>query len=310
MLEKLKLYRFKCHEDLILEFDQVTTIVGVSDSGKSAALQGVGWITLNQPPGDEIIQHGEKDVLGVLYVDGRIIKRKRGKENSYSLDGKVFKAFGIGQVPEEIRELLNISEANFQWQFDPPFWLAETPGQVSRNLNQIVNLEVIDKTLSGVASELRKARSIVDVSEERLKAAREERSKLRWVEDLDKDLRKVEEKWDALQQVRSVLEPLMLLITQVKDARDRVRRLGGVKDGLLKDFEKLDQLRRRADEVAERRRELDMLIRQVKEAKEKKCQLQRKLQELEDELHKKLAGKCPLCGGNFSPSVSLSPTST
>lgn len=167
-LESLLIRNFQRHAKLRIHFDPgITTIVGPTDSGKSAVLRALSWVLFNQPQGDAHIKQGEDFARVRLKVDGQEIIRQRGKENLYLLGEEEFKAFGAG-VPDKVRDLLNVSEINAQWQFDAPYWFSLSSGEVSRRLNEIVDLSVIDSSLASVASTLRKARAKVEISTDRI----------------------------------------------------------------------------------------------------------------------------------------------
>jgi len=124
---------------------------------------------------------GAKQSRGRLLVDGHEVERRRGSEgNFYALDGKELKAFGVN-VPSPIADLLQVEAANFQQQFDLPYWLGQSAGYVGRELNSVVNLEVIDSTLAAITKELNLQRTAVKVSTERLAVARQRKADLDWV---------------------------------------------------------------------------------------------------------------------------------
>ncbi len=159
MIEAVSLQNFQAHRRLRLEFDPgITTIVGRSDVGKSAIIRAIRWAATNQPGGDQFITTGTKGTTVTLQVDGHVIKRKRGGSvNSYHLDGEEYKAFGRG-VPGPVVTVLNMGGVCWQGQHDAPFWFSETAGEVSRKLNSIVNLSIIDTTLANVQAENHAAR--------------------------------------------------------------------------------------------------------------------------------------------------------
>lgn len=196
MLESLTLRNFQNHEKLTITFDpQITYITGATDTGKSSVIRALEWVTRNQITGNtgtEFIKHEVDAAKVILVVDGVKISRVRGKsENSYRLDDQEYKSFNTA-VPKPIADLIDVNDVNFQTQYEPPWWFSNTAGEVSRKINAIINLSVIDDTLTFLNSALRKANERVELTEERLKAAREERESLRSVKLIDEDLREVE----------------------------------------------------------------------------------------------------------------------
>lgn len=194
MLEKLTLRNFQAHKKLEIEFDKrLTVIVGPSDVGKSAVIRALSWVMRNSPDGDAFIRHGAEDAVVTLRVDGSVVMRSRGKEgNTYTHESEDFKAFGK-DVPDPIKDLLRVADINFQEQHDSPFWFSESSGEVSRQLNQIVNLGIIDQTLGFLNAELRKQRGSLELIAERIGAAEAVVESSKGILAIDAHLRTVEE---------------------------------------------------------------------------------------------------------------------
>jgi len=178
-LEKLELKDFQAHDELVVAFSPtITTIVGPSDSGKSAILRALRWTCLNDLAGDEFIKEGAKQTAVKLQIEGdhQIIRSKgttSSGHNTYKLDDREYRSFAQ-TVPSDIAKALALSEINFQGQHDNPFWFSETAGEVSRRLNAVVDLSVIDQVLSSIAAEVRQATERKTISNERLAELREE----------------------------------------------------------------------------------------------------------------------------------------
>jgi len=203
MIERLLIEDFQAHHKLAIDLDPaVTTIVGPSDAGKSAVIRALIWLATNRPLGDTFIRDGVKQARVTLHVDGHEIVRTRGKSiNTYSIDGEELKAFG-NDVPEGIANFLNLSNINLQHQHDAPFWFSKTAGEVSRQLNQIVDLSIIDHTLGNLEQVHRATTAEVLSLEQQEEQAKEERSALSWVRKAQGDLDKLEEReeqWEAAQ---------------------------------------------------------------------------------------------------------------
>lgn len=168
-LKQLNVADFQAHRNRGLCFAPgITTLVGPTDSGKSALIRALRWICLNDFSGDDFVREGAKETeVGLTLDSGEKVTRFKGKSNLYLLDEKEFKAFGSA-VPEDIAKALGVSVLNFQGQHDSPFWFNETAGEVSRQLNSVVDLSVIDSTLSNLAAEVRTAQERVRLVDERL----------------------------------------------------------------------------------------------------------------------------------------------
>lgn len=225
MLERLIIRGFQAHKKLDLTFDPgITTIVGSNDVGKSAVLRALKWVCLNDSPDGNFINWDKSEARVKLFVDGSVVIRTKGKSNSYQLDDDPLKSFRL-TVPTPVAQKLNVSEINFQDQHDSPFWISLTPGQVSKELNQIINLGVIDDTLSNTLSRLRKANTNVELVEERLDSARKDRKSLKWVLDAQIQLSKIELQQAEIADKRARLEELKSYIDRVREYQLLKRRL-------------------------------------------------------------------------------------
>lgn len=226
MLERLQLTNFQKHRRFRLILDpSLTVIVGPSDRGKSAIIRAIRWLALNRPLGDEFINWDEEGLRCEVraWVDGHVVARAKDKnENTYELDGKVFKSFGA-DVPAEIKALLNVCEINFSDQLDDPYWFKEPPAQVSRNLNSIVNLEVIDETLGTLISHRKKAIATLEVTETRLVQAKERVKALAYISKMDTALRAVEKLDDASYTIATSTAALRRVATAAREANSTGR---------------------------------------------------------------------------------------
>jgi hypothetical protein len=195
MIEELRIQNFQAHRKLRVVFSPtITTIVGGSDRGKSSILRALRWCCTNAPGGDAFVRHGAEGATVAVVVDGRTVSRRRkvgGDKNTYHLDGEEFKAFGRG-VPDTIAALLNMPGVCWQGQHDASFWFGESAGEVSRQLNAIVNLGIIDISLTNVGRVFRTAKTRLEVAEEDLTHAKAALVRLKWVPEADADLLAVE----------------------------------------------------------------------------------------------------------------------
>lgn len=157
ILKKLRIKGFQAHDDLTIELDQITTIIGPSDVGKSSIIRSLQWCLLNKPRGSQFIKHGCNSCSVTLWIDGFRIRRSKGKSNLYKLNNRTFCSFS-NDVPEDIKRIVRVSRINFQLQHDPPFWLSLSPSDLARELNKIVDMTDADKCYSYLSKSLRRAK--------------------------------------------------------------------------------------------------------------------------------------------------------
>lgn len=345
MITKIKIRNFQGHRLLTIPLSaSVTTIVGTTDSGKSAVLRALRWICLNQPDGDEFITHGEDECVVTVYTaDGHKVTRVRGKGvNEYRLDGRRYVSFGRGQVPADVAAVLNVGPTNFQSQLEPPFWFFDPPGQVSKNLNAVVDLSKMDAAVAEANRRVRQASAEATVAEKRLAEAREEKKKLSWVPSFCQDVDNLVAIHDRLQQKTARASSLAVLVDRAARLQERqqslraaaqsgkkvvvlgerLRDLQGRADklaGLIQKYEQLEavpkslpdvsrlyKLRATGDALSERVAVLEELTEKLEQLEEQRCKAREKLAEMKSTLES--IPTCPTCGKPLSPSSP--PTST
>jgi hypothetical protein len=299
MIESLTITDFQCHEQISIEFDPlVTTIIADgNDKGKSAVLRCLRWVCTNKPPKgtqpDDFIRWGAKKARGKLRVDGHIIRRVKGDgANFYDLDTNKLAAPGKGDPPESIQNIVNVGPQNWQRQHDNPFWFLETPGEVSRELNRIVNLELIDRTLGNIAARLKSKRTELRICNERVETAREKKKKLAWIVEMDEELQMLETMQIQLSETTKRSIELSSLIGQLAQTRRGFK--GWVKsrqEGLAL-VEKAEQI----FVLQKQRKELENILKTIKSWRDSIKDVPKERKMVEEELHNRLQGQCPICG--------------
>jgi exonuclease SbcC len=293
MLERLVVHNFQKHRKFVLEFDPlVTVITGASDRGKSSLLRALRWCCTNRPSGTNFLRHGEGFVSVRLQVDGHSIKRSRRREGKqlFVLDGKPFAAFGK-DVPDEIATLLNIGPENFASQLDPPFWFLKSAGEVSKELNAIIDLSLIDRSMAGAASELRRTRAEAEITEERLTAAKERKRSLSWVPKCAAELEQITERQNSIaenQQKRASLASTLESIRSAKGCLYRSSALILATKNVLQTLEQAQEVRRQANELRK-------LLDECSELRQRIGDRQREAKEISERMDKLTDGRCPLC---------------
>lgn len=340
MIEELIVRDFQAHAKTRVRFGPgITSIVGASDVGKSSIIRALRWVCTNKPGGEAFIRDGAANTKVTLRVDGHVVARARGKRgNTYKLDGSARKSFGAAP-PDDVARVLNVTPATFQGQHDAPFWFAETAGDVSRNLNQIIDLGAIDETLSRLGTKLRAETIAADAAQSVVERARERRAALAWATDADKSLRRVEELGRVAAETRA---RATLLGRLVADAREHVRRADraaecvrtllavvaagdrwaktdgsrirlvtiiaelrrchAIADRSVPDASRADAAAQRWQTATAQIRELCDAITRASMAKVRVVAAERAADELESEFHETMGATCPLCNQPVTPS--------
>lgn len=340
MINSILLQNFQNHLATAVDLDEfVTTLIGGNSAGKTAVLRGFRFLCFNKPRGDSFVRRGSERCHVEADFDGVVVSRVKGKkENLYQLNGdlKAFKS----EIPADVAKLVNLGDVNFQTQDDPYFWFKLPPGQVAKQLNEVVDLSLIDASLSHAASVVRKEKSTVEVCRTRLKQAREKRDGLAWVKDAEAVVNKLEtlqnryetklattnEAETALKRLQAAVERRETVLRRLQ-SRDLALRRGAAyvkvsrrlakAEGLLRkvkelqaivdrpklDLHRLTEAKAELETVGGRLSEAESLLRSLKTEQERSWLAKKSLGETRAELERKFGGRCPLCGAaNGRPS--------
>jgi len=140
-------------------------------------LRAIRKILENRPiTGIERWVHGQ-DPKGTISIalettDNHNVIWEGPNPQRYIVDGEALTGFGQS-VPSRVSEILNLGEINIQFQHDRPYLLFDSPGEVARTLNRVVNLDVIDTALSNAAALQRQNTQDMRTREVRLGELRE-----------------------------------------------------------------------------------------------------------------------------------------
>jgi len=247
MIEKLTIENFQSHADSSFEFDAgVNVIIGQSDSGKSAVIRALNWVCNNKPSGDDFRSDWGGDTSVSIECDGRrIVREKKGKTgNSYyqqwltgACEIEEFKAFG-NSVPDELRDHINMTDINWQRQLDSPFLLSNTAGEVAQKLNEIVNLSVIDTSLSNIQARKRDQGQKIREKEAIIEEHSEDLKKFDHLPAFKAGLKEAEALDIAACSISDSLDFLEAQTKKIKDAQDRIEKA----EVLLKYEERMSEI--------------------------------------------------------------------
>ena len=201
MIETVEVENFQSHDNNVLEFSPgVNVIKGRSHSGKSSIIRAIRWALLNKPRGDHFISHfiKKKQVSSsaIAFTDGGYVIRKKGTStNEYQTDQGTYKAMR-SDVPDEVQETTQMNEINVQTQAEPYFMLTQTAGQVAKELNRLVGLDIIDSTLGKLNQVENEAGAKLNVLEMSIDKDSQELEDLSFVDDLEVRVVEVEQLWE------------------------------------------------------------------------------------------------------------------
>ena len=194
MIQSIMLNNYMSHKSSTFELHPgMNAIIGESRAGKSTVIRALDltrknaipmrhishWARKRNKKGDMVL--ADRMSIAITTSHGMVERFRDAKENGYMVNGKKLLAVGT-DVPAEVSEALNLTDVNFALQHDPHFFLSWAPGAISRYLNDICGMEVIDRA-TAIAIRLRNAtRSEVDEATKQAETHAQAAKGLEWVE--------------------------------------------------------------------------------------------------------------------------------
>lgn len=186
MIKDLELTDFQAHKKSNLNFENgINIIIGQSDNGKSSIIRALNWVVNNKPNGDSFIRNGqEQSIVKVNLNNSSIIRVKDKKNNYYEIDGNKLEAFGQN-VPDEVENVFNFTDVNLQKQFDTSFLISDTPGEIAKKLNKVIDLEIIGESLSNIESMRRKENREIDLCKSEMTRLKKDLENYEWLDNFE-----------------------------------------------------------------------------------------------------------------------------
>jgi len=234
MIKSIEITNLQSHDHTILNFCKSTNaITGPSDSGKSAIFRAFGFVMNNDPNNvDDLLSNWCKDTdevkVKIETYEGNIIERIRSKtKNMYVLNSQELKGFGQN-VPDAVQKILNISELNFQTQYQMPFLLSYSPPEISRFINKLIDLEDIDIFYSEVERDKRDVISSLKAWKKQLELETIKLEQYSYLENIQKEHLQVKEIYDRIEYIKAWMTSLINLMARISELKSKKRNLSKI----------------------------------------------------------------------------------
>ena len=267
MIKSIKAVNFQSHSVSTLKLAKgLTTLVGRSDSGKSALIRLIKLIIENRPTGDRYRKHGSTITSGTIKTDVHKVSRvKTDSVNKYIVDGEDYKAIRT-DIPEEVHTALNLTEVNVQSQIEQYFLLDKTPGQVARALNKTAGLHDMDlamaeikRMVSDTTKDIKQNKKDKELTELQLQESS-------WVGKADKHLRKIEKVDEKITELGYELDDLIGILSNLEEVQSVILNLP-VQE-CTRGLKKLEALSRDINTLSDTHMALDDIILALEKAHE------------------------------------------
>jgi exonuclease SbcC len=243
MIKSLHIKNYLSHKDTFIEFHPGSNvIIGLSDAGKSAVMNALYWVLFNQPLGDDFRSWWGGDTSVKVELDNGTVERVRKTGfNGYILNNKGrFEAIKSG-IPDEIANVLNINDVNFQQQLDSHFLLSKTSGEVAKYFNKIARLDKIDLSTSNINSWISTITQTIRTKQDDFKKKVDELKTYNYLEQYEEEVVRLEtlQKTHDLQNIQA--ENLNTVLTNLENIQKEID-----------SFQKILSIEKQLDEILDK----------------------------------------------------------
>lgn len=302
MINSITVKNIKSHKDTTLHLcGGVNVLIGSSQAGKSAFLGAFNWLRNNRPSGigkkSWFARPGAEMKVEVQTDEGSVSLTKSTRDSRYEVNGETFRKFG-SNVPDEVGELLNISDLNIQGQLDQHYLIISGPPEVARVINEVTGLGALDPALNWCTNQINQRNSTVSALEDQLTQRKKDLEAYKDIDVWDGKLVKVEKLFSQYQELTDKTRRLDIVIEEAEEVEQEIEELEVIDfekcEKLIKEVEtKIDELEKLATTRGDIKRSADKLVESKTAAQEAIAALALFRMEYRKQLEQ--LGKCPLC---------------
>jgi len=252
MINQIKLENFQSHENSELNLcNGINVITGQSDSGKSSILRSLYYSVYNRPTSNNYPSNFIKDKKGnltdrssvTISKENQEVVRYRSKaENGYIIGEQKLKAIGK-DLPEQVSEFFNLNSVNIQKQLDSHFLLSESPGQIAKFFNDLVNFEEIDLYLTAIDSKKRECNKELKMCNADIEELQTELDEYYWIDEAEKLLNQFEKFESKVSEYENNIRAIENLIEEINELQTIADNFPDVEtaENLLSELEEITQ---------------------------------------------------------------------
>lgn len=226
-MKNLKITNYMSHKDTDIEFSPgLNVFEGKSRQGKTAIVRSLRWLFANYPRGKWFFRHGETKckVQGEM-ENGTIARFRNSTDNAYKVDGAEYSNLKSG-IPEEVSQFIAMKSLNWQFEHDGPFLLNDTSGEVAKRLNEITDLEVIDKSSFNLAKWIKQNKTHKDAAESMIEDLETDLKSYDYLDDMEKELKHIEKAQNVLEKSEQIITVLDEAVDELSEIEKALSKAG------------------------------------------------------------------------------------
>jgi exonuclease SbcC len=293
VIKRIRINYFQSHKRTVLHLSPgVNILYGLSMSGKTSVIRALKWLALNRPISFNKKSHfaakHQRTEVSAVFDTGTCKIYNDGKTH-YQIKGVEYSALK-GNVPDEVKEQINMGEINFSYQFADPF-LVNQPSAMAREINRITNQEEITGMMQIASRKIRDTGKKIETLEDEQYRIGVEIKKLMPSRLLHPIIIKARKKEERLKAIEEELEEIVETKEDVENRKQIVKKT-------KHSIRTLKRIKRQIETLLKREEEIEEALHWFNEIKARKkliasAKIAKK--QLEKEYIRTLGSKCKYC---------------
>lgn len=282
MIKYLDIQNFQSHEHSRLEFvPGLNVIQGISLNGKTAIARALNLIINNRPMGAKYYSNFAPDkgstIIEIGLDDSKPIKLEKqikrkpdGKkivektiyaiaDEEVEFTGSAKNDKGREDVPDVIKQAFNFTELNMQRQFEAPFLILSSSGEIARAINRITKQEKVDEWVSEFTRRINRKRNEVELLETQVKEIEIELAGYIGFESLESDVKSLEIISSEIEKLDNDFKSIDDILIKIEDIDDSLKEIIPALS-LEADIEKIKQLEADIEGLSNKRRLISKIL--------------------------------------------------
>jgi len=255
MIKQLIINNFKSIKKAKLNFSKgVNIIFGVPNKGKTNIIRALEFLIKNKSKKNDIpffARNKELLFVSAKLFDGNVIKLSKTivvdkEENrkvkqgssSYYLNKK--KYITGRKIPDNIKEVFNLSDINLQTQHENHFLIRDKGGRIAKEINRITKAEKADEWKADITKKINESSSKIKILKKDIDSIGKELIKYSILDILKKDIDRLQviefeialkeeeiflaqKKVDRIREINIEVKKLKFVYSQINELKSRVK---------------------------------------------------------------------------------------
>jgi predicted ATP-dependent endonuclease of OLD family len=273
----------------------INAIIGDGMSGKTNVFRSLMFLNTQRPVSKKHRRSNSRGPMKIRLKNdhGLVIGYENDKQPMYFIsDGsnrQTFRKFGKN-VPDAVQEAINLKDINFQDQISSPYVVTSAPSQITKIINQITRVEMVDKWLKKSNANVRYWNNIRTNTQEEISQIEYDLEPLNALDDLEPIMKNLHIVQNQVTKGENEYYEIERLISEIKHHKMSVKRFERVfeAEDVIKNHVIIDN---KIDELMELSDLIIDFMDQLKDLEELESR-KRKLSRL---YMKQMKGVCPTC---------------